>query len=98
MTVEKLSEQSASRERGRRKSRVGTVVSDKMEKTIVVVVEKRVLHPMYKKYVKSRKKYMVADNENTARIGDSVVIEETRPTSKMKRWRLKEILRRAPIL
>lgn len=84
--------------RGRRKTRVGIVVSDKMEKTIVVVVEKRVLHPIYKKYVKSRKKYMAADAENTARIGDSVLIEETRPLSKMKRWRLKEIIRRAPVL
>lgn len=84
--------------RGNRKKRVGVVVSNKMEKTIVVVVEKRVLHPVYKKYVKTRKRYMAQDCENTARIGDHVLIEECRPLSKMKRWRLKEIIRRAPIL
>lgn len=83
---------------GNRKTRVGTVVSNKMEKTIVVVVERRVLHPVYKKYVKSRSRYMAQDSENTARIGDHVLIEETRPISKNKRWRLKEIIRRAPVL
>ena len=84
--------------RGNRKTRGGTVVSDKMEKTIVVVVERRVLHPVYKKYVKSRSRYMAQDSENTARIGDHVMIEETRPISKNKCWRLKEIIRRAPVL
>ncbi|MBQ1926126.1 MAG: 30S ribosomal protein S17 [Proteobacteria bacterium] len=83
---------------GNRKTRVGTVVSDKMEKTIVVVVERRVLHPVYKKFVKSRSRYMAQDSENTARIGDHVMIEETRPISKNKCWRLKEIIRRAPVL
>ncbi len=87
-----------SKKRGNRKTRTGVVVSDKMEKTIVVLVERRVLHPVYKKYVKSRAKYMAQDNENSARIGDHVLIEETRPLSKMKCWRLKEIIRRAPIL
>jgi small subunit ribosomal protein S17 len=82
----------------RRKTRVGVVVSDKMEKTIVVVVERRVLHPVYKKYVKSRSRYMAQDSENSARIGDHVMIEETRPISKNKCWRLKEIIRRAPVL
>lgn len=84
--------------RGHRKTRVGTVVSDRMEKTIVVTVERRMLHPTYKKYVNRRTKYKVHDGENTARIGDRVVIEETRPLSKDKRWRLKEIVRRAPVL
>jgi len=85
-------------ERGHRKSRTGTVVSDKMEKTIVVAVEKRVLHPVYKKYVKRKKRYKAHDPENTARIGDQVQIEETRPLSKGKRWKLKEVVRRAPIV
>jgi small subunit ribosomal protein S17 len=87
-----------STKRGNRKTRVGTVVSNKMEKTIVVVVERRVLHPVYKKFVKSQSRYMAQDSENTARIGDHVLIEETRPISKNKCWRLKEIIRRAPVL
>ena len=87
-----------STKRGNRKTRVGTVVSNMMEKTIVVVVERRVLHPVYKKFVKSQSRYMAQDSENTARIGDHVLIEETRPISKNKCWRLKEIIRRAPVL
>jgi small subunit ribosomal protein S17 len=87
-----------SKKLGNRKTRVGVVASDKMEKTIVVVVERRVLHPVYKKYVKSRSRYMAQDSENTAHVGDHVVIEETRPISKNKCWRLKEIIRRAPVL
>ena len=87
-----------STKRGNRKTRVGTVVSNKMEKTIVVVVERRVLHPVYKKFVKSQSRYMAQDSENTAHVGDHVVIEETRPISKNKCWRLKEIIRRAPVL
>lgn len=82
----------------KRKSRVGVVVSNKMTKSIVVVVERRVLHPTYKKYIKSRTRFMAHDEENTARVGDHVLIEETRPLSKMKCWRLKEVIRRAPVL
>lgn len=88
----------AEKARGNRKSRVGVVASDKMDKTIVVVVEKRVLHPVYKKYVKTRKRYKVDDRANTARLGDQVLIEECRPLSRTKRWRLKDIIRRAPIV
>lgn len=84
--------------RGHRKTRIGTVVSDKMDKTIVVAVEKRVLHPVYKKFVRHRSKYQTHDAENTARVGDLVLIEETRPLSRHKRWRLKEIVRRAPVI
>jgi len=84
--------------RSNRKTRVGMVVSNKMEKTIVVVVERRVLHPVYKKYVKSRSRYMAHDSSNSARVGDHVLIVETRPVSKNKCWRLKEIIRRAPVL
>ncbi len=88
----------AVKKRGNRKTRVGVVASDKMDKTIVVVVEKRVLHPVYKKYVKTRKRYKADDQANTAKIGDQVMIEECRPLSKTKRWRLKNIVRRAQIL
>lgn len=82
----------------RRKTRVGRVVSDKMEKTIVVAVEKKIMHPMYKKYVRRRIKLKTHDAENTARVGDRVLIEETRPLSKEKRWKLKEIIQRAPVI
>jgi small subunit ribosomal protein S17 len=78
-----------------RKTRVGLVVSDKMDKTVVVAIEKRVMHPVYKKYVKRRKKYKVHDENNECRVGDEVLIEETRPLSKHKRWRFKEMVRRA---
>jgi len=81
--------------RGFRKERVGKVVSDKMNKTRVVVVERIVKHPLYKKYIKVRKKYYVHDENNESREGDIVRIMETRPLSKLKRWRLVEILRKA---
>lgn len=84
--------------RGHRKTRVGTVVSNKMDKTIVVAVEKKVIHPVYKKYVRRRVKFKTHDETNDARVGDRVLIEETRPLSKEKRWRLKEIIQRAPVL
>jgi small subunit ribosomal protein S17 len=83
---------------GHRKTRVGMVVSDRMSKTIVVSVEKRVLHPVYKKYVRRRLKLKTHDEGNTARVGDIVLIEETRPLSKEKRWRLKEVIQRAPVV
>ena len=82
-------------ERNLGKSRVGIVVSDKMEKTIVVAVEVKYKHPLYKKTVRVTNKYKVHDEENAARIGDTVEITETRPLSKDKRWRLVEILSRA---
>jgi small subunit ribosomal protein S17 len=87
-----------SEERGRRKTRVGRVVSDKMDKTVVVAIEKKVLHPVYKKYVRTRKKYKAHDENNECRVGDEVLIEETRPMSKEKRWRVKETLKKAVIL
>jgi small subunit ribosomal protein S17 len=82
-------------ERGDRKERVGTVVSDKMDKTIVVVVERRLMHAKYKKFISRRKKYMAHDPENQCGIGDQVVIMEGRPQSRHKRWVLKEILQKA---
>lgn len=73
---------------------VGIVVSDKMEKTIVVEVRTKKLHRLYKKYVSRSKKYKVHDEENTANIGDTVRIIESRPISKEKTWRLVEVLER----
>ncbi|SHK27445.1 30S ribosomal protein S17 [Tepidibacter formicigenes] len=82
-------------ERGRRKVRIGRVVSDKMEKTIVVAVEEFVRHPLYGKAVKRTKKFKAHDEQNACRIGDRVKIMETRPLSKDKRWRLVEIVEKA---
>ena len=83
-------------QRGRRKVKIGKVVSaKKMDKTIVVAVERQVAHPLYKKYFKKTVKFMAHDAENTCNEGDTVRIMETRPLSANKRWRLVEILDRA---
>ncbi len=82
-------------ERNRRKERVGLVVSDKAEKTITVSVETLVRHPRYKKRVRRSKKFMAHDEANTARVGDTVRIIETRPLSARKRWRLTNVISRA---
>ena len=81
--------------RGRRKSFVGWVVSDKMDKTRVVMVERLEKHPLYGKYVRRRVKFMAHDEANDCKKGDKVLIVETRPLSRHKRWRIKEILERA---
>ncbi len=77
-----------------RKERIGVVVSNKMDKTIVIAVERKVKHPKYGKFVKRRKKFTAHDEENTCNIGDTVKIMETRPLSKNKSWRLVEIIER----
>lgn len=82
-------------ERNLRKTRVGRVVSDKMDKTIVVAIEDRVKHPVYKKTIKRTIKLKAHDEENTCNEGDRVRVMETRPLSKDKRWRLVEVLERA---
>jgi small subunit ribosomal protein S17 len=82
-------------ERNERKTKIGKVVSDKMEKTIVVAVERLVQHPLYKKAVKETVKFKAHDENNDAHIGDTVEIMETRPLSKDKRWRVIEVLARA---
>lgn len=82
-------------ERNARKSRTGLVVSDKMEKTVVVAIERRVPHPVYGKMVTRTKRLKAHDEENSAKVGDTVRIVETRPLSKDKRWRLVEIIDRA---
>ncbi|MBQ3626603.1 MAG: 30S ribosomal protein S17 [Synergistaceae bacterium] len=80
-----------------RKMRVGTVVSNKMDKTVIVKVSRLAEHPLYGKRIKRAKKYVAHDAENTCRIGDEVRIRETRPLSKTKRWELVEVVRRAPV-
>uniref|UniRef100_A0A7C1JN25 Small ribosomal subunit protein uS17 n=1 Tax=Ammonifex degensii TaxID=42838 RepID=A0A7C1JN25_9THEO len=81
-------------ERGRRKVRVGRVVSDKMDKTVVVAVETLVRHPLYQRTVRRTKKVKAHDAENACRVGDKVRIMECRPLSKEKRWRVVEIIER----
>jgi small subunit ribosomal protein S17 len=81
--------------RNLRKSKTGVVVSNKMDKTIAVKVERRLRHPIYGKYVKRTKKFFAHDEENNCNIGDTVRIMETRPLSKNKCWRLVEIIERA---
>ncbi|MCH5243352.1 MAG: 30S ribosomal protein S17 [Bacteroides sp.] len=82
-------------ERNLRKERIGVVVSNKMQKTITVLVERKTKHPIYGKFVKKSTKFKAHDEENTCNIGDTVRIMETRPLSKDKCWRLVEIIERA---
>jgi small subunit ribosomal protein S17 len=84
-------------ERGLRKLREGVVVSDKMKKTIVVAVARQVQHPKYKKFMRARKTYKVHDEQNECKVGDRVRIEETRPLSRDKRWRLATVLEKAKV-
>jgi len=77
-----------------RNERIGTVVSNKMNKTVVVAVESRYSHPLYKKVVKTVKKYKAHDEENKCQVGDIVIIKETRPLSKEKRWMVESIIGR----
>ncbi|WP_434172788.1 30S ribosomal protein S17 [Clavibacter michiganensis] len=92
---EKNTADTATADRGYRKSRRGYVTSDKMDKTIVVEVEDRVKHPLYGKVIRRTSKVKAHDEANTADIGDLVLINETRPLSASKRWRLVEILEKA---
>jgi len=86
---------SSAEARNARKTRVGLVVSDKMQKTVVVAIERRVPHPVYSKMVTRTRRVKAHDEENTAKTGDTVRIAETRPLSKDKRWRVIEIVDRA---
>ena len=79
----------------RRKTRIGTVVSNKMEKSIVVAIVRRMPHPLYKKYFTRTTNLMAHDEKREARVGDTVKIMETRPVSKQKRWRLVEVIEKA---
>ena len=82
-------------ERNLRKTRVGTVVSDKMDKTVVVAIQDNDKHPLYKKIIKRTVKFKAHDEENACGVGDKVKIMETRPLSKDKRWRVTEIIEKA---
>ncbi len=84
-------------ERGSRKVRIGKVVSDKMDKTVVVAVERSTRHPLYGKTIRKTKKYKVHDEGNECRTGDKVRIMETRPLSREKRWRLVEIVEKTQL-
>lgn len=93
-----MAETTGAREQGRRNSKVGEVISTSMSKTIVVKVTRQKQHPLYVRVVKKSKKFYAHDEQETARVGDVVRIEETRPLSKLKRWRLKEVIRRAAVV
>lgn len=82
-------------ERNLRKQRIGTVVSNKMQKSITVMIERNLMHPLYGKFMKRSKKLVAHDEKNECGIGDKVRIAETRPLSKTKRWRLVEIIEKA---
>ncbi|HVZ60829.1 MAG TPA: 30S ribosomal protein S17 [Terriglobales bacterium] len=84
--------------KSQRKTVVGNVVSTKMQKTIVVEVTRRKAHPLYQRVIARSKKFYAHDEQNTAHVGDVVRLEETRPLSKLKRWRLIEIVRKAPLV
>ena len=93
--VEQGTGAAATAARSRRKIRVGIVVSDRMDKTIVVSIERLVKHPVYGRYVRRRTKFKVHDEQNACKIGDTVRFMETRPMSKDKRWRFVEFVERA---
>ena len=82
-------------ERGSRKTQTGVVVSDKMDKTVVVKVDRLVKHPVYNKYIKRTAKYKAHDEANSCQVGDRVVIVETRPLSKDKRWKIRQIVEKS---
>ena len=85
----------ARKERGRRQTMVGTVVSDKMEKTVVVAVERTVMQPLYQRYVKRTSKFYAHDDANECGVGDRVEIVSSRPLSRRKRWRVRRVVERA---
>jgi small subunit ribosomal protein S17 len=83
------------KERGSRKKKIGYVVSDKMDKTVVVEIERRFVGPIYKKIIKRKKRYKAHDEQNECSIGDKVILMETRPLSRDKRWRVVSIINQA---
>jgi small subunit ribosomal protein S17 len=82
--------------RKKRQEKVGVVTSTKMEKTVAVLVDRQFIHPLYKKVVRRSKKFLAHDEKKACRVGDTVRIEETRPLSRQKRWRVVEVVSRAP--
>ncbi len=85
----------AMKNRGMSRQVIGTVVSNKMDKTVIVQVERLVKHPLYHKYIRRRAKFAAHDNKNACQIGDKVLITESRPISKYKKWRVSEIVEKA---
>ena len=83
------------KKRGMRRQLIGTVLSNKMDKTVIVRVERTVIHPIYKKYIKRRSRFAAHDAKNDCSVGDRVLITESRPISKMKRWRVSRIVEKA---
>jgi len=83
------------RQRGMKRQLVGTVLSNKMDKTVTVRVERTVIHPVYKKYIRRRSKFAAHDAQNACSIGDRVLITESKPISKLKRWRVSQIIEKA---
>lgn len=83
------------KKRGIKRQLIGTIVSDKMEKTVVVQVERHVKHQLYEKYVRRRARFSAHDDLNSCKVGDKVLITESRPLSKTKKWRVSEILKKA---
>jgi small subunit ribosomal protein S17 len=98
MAESKIATPAAEKVQGRRKEVVGEVVSNRMQKTIVVKVTRKKAHPFYGRVVARNKKFYAHDEKNEARVGDVVRIEETRPLSKLKRWKLKDIVRKAALV
>jgi small subunit ribosomal protein S17 len=90
-----MADQAATPARGRRQTKVGTVVGNKMDKTVVVAVEKTVMDQLYHRYVRRSSKFYAHDEKNECNIGDRVLIVASRPLSRLKRWRVREILARA---
>ena len=84
-------------DRKQRRVRTGMVISNKMDKTVVVEVSRTVVHPVYKKFVRRRKRFMAHDEENRCRIGDEVMIVETKPLSRHKNWRVRKIIKEAAL-
>ena len=88
-------QQNDEKSRGRRQEKIGVVISNKMDKTVVVEVERYVMHPLYQKYLRRRSRFMAHDENNACGIGDKVSIRETRPLSRRKRWVVREIVEKA---
>jgi small subunit ribosomal protein S17 len=82
-------------ERGTKRQVIGTIVSNKMDKTVVVVAERLVKHPLYKKFIRRQHKYVAHDSDNQCGIGDRVLLTESRPLSKTKRWRVSQVIEKA---
>ncbi|MEE8278647.1 MAG: 30S ribosomal protein S17 [Thermoanaerobaculia bacterium] len=90
-----MTEQATAKRRGRRQTKIGTVVSSKMDKTVIVAVSNTVMHRLYHRYVKRTSKFYAHDEQNQCNVGDRVRITSTRPLSSLKRWRVHEVLERA---